>query len=463
MPSPRISRAQFLGLSALAGLSCSTVADNQSHVAPPPNFVVIFTDDQAYSAVGFNNPLVKTPHLDALANSGVIFDRTYIASPICVASRASIMTGRFPQQHGTVALDASGFQRSVVEEKRFKTFAHHLSAAGYTTAFCGKSHLGDPKAYGFAEGMEHNDPSDAKSIAFARNFLDTRAADAPPFFLWTALRQPHIPLKPEQEWLDLYDRSTLKVDPNFREEPPAESIYNQGKPGEHYYRDSKVVNPYKNVTSGPPRSKDEIIDFLHAYYATISRLDAQVGELIGTLKATGHYENTYIIFMADNGYHVGNHGLGNKITMHEEAVHVPHFIHSPLLARAARTKSLASSTDILPTVLDLAGCAPQPDLPGKSLVPVLKKPNATVREFVASACVGVGGTTGMGHRMVRGDRWKYVLTDINEEALFDEDADPYELTNVVSLPENAAQLATMRGHMRTWMAAVGDTHTPPPA
>ena len=109
-----------------------------------PNFVVIFSDDQTYRAIGYNNPAVQTPNMDRLAAEGMSFNRAFIASPICVASRASIYTGMFPQQHGAVGLSAAGFQKSVVEEKRFVTLPTVLAQAGYHTALYGKSHLGPP-------------------------------------------------------------------------------------------------------------------------------------------------------------------------------------------------------------------------------------------------------------------------------------------------------------------------------
>ena len=140
-----------------------------------PNIVVIFTDDQTYRAIGYNNPLVKTPALDQLAGQGVIFERAYAASPICVASRASVMSGRYPQQHRSVGLDAKGFERTVIGEHRFQTLPECLAKAGYATALYGKSHLGDPKRYGFAEGRELPDVQDDQSFAAAGTFLTARA------------------------------------------------------------------------------------------------------------------------------------------------------------------------------------------------------------------------------------------------------------------------------------------------
>jgi arylsulfatase A-like enzyme len=433
-----------------------------------PNFVVIFTDDQTYRAIGYNNPMVKTPHLDRLAQRGMIFNRAYVATPICAASRASILTGLFPQQHQSVGLDGSGFENNVVKNGKYKTIAHLLTDAGYVTGFCGKSHLGDPKRYGFTHGKLHKDLYDNEPFAFAEKFVEARGADNKPFFLWVASRQPHVPLLPAQKWLDQYTDTQLKVDGNWLVTPPLESFFNQGLPGEYYFRDSKHTENYKQTPSGPPRSKAVIRDFMLAYYATISHLDHQVGRLAARLAETGLDKNTVIVFLSDNGYHLGNHGLGNKITMHEESVRVPMFIvdsstQTPVTkGTAGRSDALVSSLDVMPTVLEMAGVEPPDYLIGKSLVPLLSDPQATVRDHVASECIGVGGKLGQGHRMIRGDRFKYLLSGTNEGALFDEQADPLELVNLAGKPEHTAMLATMRDKMNQWMQQVGDTHQPPP-
>ncbi|MCC6696093.1 MAG: sulfatase-like hydrolase/transferase [Candidatus Hydrogenedentes bacterium] len=465
MSSTSISRKEFMARVALGGAALALSARGQEPVQPGrrPNFLVILTDDLAYRAVGYNNSAVKTPNLDRLAGEGIIFDRTYIATPICAASRASLLTGVFPQQHGSVGLDPEGFHRSAIEERRFPTLAHTLSGAGYHTAFCGKSHLGPPRDYGFIEGEEHKDGTDDEPLAWASRFLAGRQGDETPFLLWVALRQPHIPLKPGPEWLKLYESAELPIDPNFLESPPPESQFNQGLPGEHFYREWSADAPADQLRSGPPRTREQLLAFMRVYYATISRMDSQVGALIGALKASGHYENTVIFFLSDNGYHLGNHGLGNKITMHEEAVRVPMFIHwARMRSSGKRSESLVSSLDIYPTMLDLAGVGPLPHLAGLPLTPLFQDPAAQLRVFAASECVGVGGKPGMGHRMVRTKNWKYVLTDSNEEVLFDESGDPYEMTNAVGATANADALAAHRRYMSEWMKTVGDTHAPPP-
>lgn len=431
--------------------------------ADRPNFIVVLTDDQQFRAIGYNNPDVQTPNLDRLAREGVIFDRAYIATPICMASRASLMTGVYPQQHGAVALDTPAFVRNVVEEKRYPTLPQRLAEAGYDTAFCGKSHLGPPQAYGFAAGKEHGGTDDDEAFEFATDFIASRAGNPAPFLLWVATRQPHVPLLPEAEWIVPYAVKDFALPPNFMEAPPTGSIYNQGVPGEAYYRDSEYTRNYQNVSAGPPRTAAAMQTFMRAYYATITRLDAQIGALVETLQNAGLHEQTCIIFLSDNGYMLGNHGLGNKITMHEESVRVPMFIHGQgVHAPGSHAGGLVSSLDVFPTILELAGVSLPGHLAGRSLVPLLEDPRRNLREVVASECVGLGGAPGQGHRMVRTVQWKYVLTDVNEEYLFDVQRDPYELENTASAAGNGQVLAEMRAHLWEWMDTHQDSHSRPP-
>ena len=188
-------------LSGVTGTSC--IRDGNQN----PNFLVIITDDQTYRAVGYNNELVKTPNIDKLATNGLIFNRAYVSSPVCVASRASLMTGMYPQTNGTVALNSKSFITNVVTDKRFKTLPQILNEAGYTTWFCGKSHLGSPSDYGFQAGDESHDYDDKSTFEDASEFINRIAAtkDQQPFFLWVAARQPHLPLLPDKKWIDLWE------------------------------------------------------------------------------------------------------------------------------------------------------------------------------------------------------------------------------------------------------------------
>lgn len=443
----------------LAFFVCSIAFAN---VPAKPNLIVIFTDDQVFNAIGYDNPEIRTPRLDALAKSGVIFERAYVASPICAASRASMMTGLFPQQHGVIALNQKPFQKSYWKgkAKAAQTLAHHLSQAGYHTAAYGKSHLGQPTQFGFDEGAQTGPHDDVKTFARMKQFVDERAAGDKPFFLWLAPHQPHVPLLPAQKWLDLYDPKKLTLSRNFRATPLEQSLNNQGKPGEHYYRDSKYVRNVGKLSAGPPRDRETMQRFVQAYYAVISHLDQQIGGLVQQLKDANLWDNTVLLFLSDNGYHLGSHGLGNKITMHEESVRVPMFATGPGIVRGQRTKSPVSSLDVYPTLLELAGAEMPETAMGKSLVGIFKDPKTRVRTTVFSECVGVGGKPGEGHRMAFDGRYKLMLSGVNERFLFDHQSDAAELINVINRPEHAEVAKRLEKELSDWMLSIGDRDFP---
>ncbi len=448
----------FVTLLLLSPLTATRAAEAP---AKKPNFVVILCDDQTYRAIGYNNPAVKTPNMDKLATDGFRFDRAFAASPICAASRASIYSGVFPQQHGTIALMSEGFIKSVVEEKRFPTLPAVLEKAGYHTALYGKSHLGEPTTFGFSEGRELFEKNDEVTFAEAEKFLQREAKSGRPFLLWLTPRNPHLQFTAPQRFKDLYKDADIKLDPNWSESPPMQSFFNQGLSGTTTFMDNKhLVYPHapEGATGGPPRNESQMKEVIKAYYGDISCLDEQIGTLVAQLKADGLYDNTIIIFLSDNGYFLGNHGLGHKVTMHEESVRVPMFVHSPLLpVKQAKSDALVSSLDVYPTILDLAGVPAPSHLMGKSLVPILKDPAAKVRDEIVSE--GEGRTEnrlGTGHRMVRSDRFKYILSSSNEEAFFDLKNDPYEMKNLIASPELKDEIERHRKILADWMTSVGE-------
>ena len=429
--------------------------------AKKPNFIVIFVDDQALHAIGYRNPEVQSPNIDKLAAGGMRFDRAFAASPICIASRASVVTGVFPQQNGTVGLAENNFTERVVASKMLVTLPMVLGQAHYHTALYGKSHIGKPTDYGYAEGYEVKAQNDEETFEQADKFLQRESTSGRPFLLWLAPHNPHVPYTVPQAYKDLYKNTDIKLAANWLETPPMESLFNQGKAGEMIFRDGAYkIYPgaAPGLTAGPPRTADNMKAVTREYFSDVSYLDSQVGHLLEQLKATKLYDNTIIIYLSDNGYNLGNHGLGNKLTMHEESVRVPFFIHSPLLpVHGAITQALTSSLDVFPTILDFAGIPIPAQLMGKSLRPVLANPEATVREYVSSESSGPPeNRLGTGHRMVRTDHYKLILSVGDEEAFFDLNKDPYELNNLIANPEMAPEVARHRLMLKEWMTKVGE-------
>ena len=197
-----------------------------------------------------------------------------------------------------------------------------------------------------------------------------------PFFIAAGFIRPHLPFVAPKKYWDLYDRSQLNLAENSK---APEGVV------EAALRPNGELSQYKGTENADSLSEAQQRELLHGYYAATSYTDAQVGKLLDTLDRLGLSENTIIVFWGDHGWHLGDHGLWSKHTNFEQATRIPYIIAAPGLSKGAKTKSLAQSIDIYPTLLELNGLplpGSKPALEGKSLVPVLKEPSAIVNDSV---------------------------------------------------------------------------------
>jgi arylsulfatase A len=327
-----------------------------------PNVLLILSDDQGYSDVGFNdNPIVQTPVLDAIADKAIVFDRFY-ANPVCSPTRAALMTGRYAYRTGVLETQDG---LSILPPYEL-TIAEALKSSGYRTGLFGKWHLGDnaparPVDQGFDRSLMHvagmigapYSPLDAQSYfdpiliddgverrfkGYCADIFTNAAIDfvkkpsKKPFFVYLAQNTPHHPL-------------TV---------------------GDHY------AQPYRDAGLSEETAR---------YYGMISNLDSNVGRLLTTIKQQGQLDKTIIIFLGDNGTSslhkqtdLWTCGLrGRKTYVYENGVRVPMLIKLPKSApNGRRLKTLASVEDLMPTILELCQVAPASHLDGISLVPLLK-------------------------------------------------------------------------------------------
>jgi N-sulfoglucosamine sulfohydrolase len=310
-----------------------------------PNFVFIIGDDISSEDIGcFGNPGIRTPNIDRLAAESRVFDNAYVTASSCSPSRCSIITSRYPHNLET----AAELHRALPEGVAL--FPKVLREAGYFTALAGKSHFG--------EGGEH--PTGPAKAAFevssgaVRTDLGAGAGgqnnwiqhlrDRPtdrPFFMWFASFDAH------RSW-------------------NAQSFSGMNRPAD------VRVPPYLADT---PETRE---DLAH-YYDEITRLDYYVGEVVRELKRQQVLEQTIIIFLSDNGRPFPH----SKTQVYDDGMKTPLIIRMPAgTARPGRTAALASSIDLGPTVLELAGLPKPETFQGVSLVPLLRDPRATVRDYV---------------------------------------------------------------------------------
>lgn len=317
-------------------------------IAAEPNIVLIIADDMNWDDAGaYGHPSIKTPHIDSLGRSGLIFEHAYLTTNSCSASRASIITGRYPHNTGAEQLHWPLPPESL-------TFVEKLKAAGYYTAAAGKWHLGDAVKDRFDDVFEAstagfilptgpgNEPGKmvAKSPSGCEAWVSTlqnRPKDRP-FFLWLAALDPHR----------AYEDGAL--------DPP--------------HKTSEVrIPPY--IPDTP-----EVREDFRLYYDEIGRLDQYVGKVVAELDRQGVSNNTLILFISDNGRPFP----GDKTTLYDGGIRTPWIVKWPAAIEAnQRTISLVSSIDIAPTFLELAGLNPSESFEGSSFLPTLRDPTTSTR------------------------------------------------------------------------------------
>jgi N-sulfoglucosamine sulfohydrolase len=330
--------------------------------AAKPNIVLIVADDHGTDALGcYGNKAIKTPHLDQLASEGVRFTEAFCTTASCSPSRSVLLTGIYSHANGMYGLQHQEHHFSSLDT--IQSLPVLLAKAGYRTSRVGKFHLAPQSVYAFEQVLSTgaaNDPAtlgrSPVEMALACQKIITDSSDRP-FFLYFATDDPH---RSNQLLPD--GRPTFKTYPA----PNPFGNRKQGYPGVHevVYHPSQVVVP--PFLPDLPECRAELAQ----YYQAVSRLDQGVGRLLQLLKEAGKYENTWIIYLSDNGIAFP----GAKTTLYEPGMRVPCIVRSPGASQRGITHSaLITLADITPTLLEVAGIhARGRPLHGRSLVPLLE-------------------------------------------------------------------------------------------
>jgi arylsulfatase A-like enzyme len=457
-------RRQMLGLlgGSLASAARAFAPDRR------PNVLFLFADDMRFSTLhALNNPEVQTPNLDKLVANGTSFTHACIMGgtigAVCAPSRAMLMTGQtlFHVDRSIVSPKGVPAER----KKPFVLMPEAFQKAGYNAFATGKWHNTPPlwaRAFNQGENIFFGGMSDHLKVPvndfdptgqyppsrihmgekfsselFADSvikFLGAQKGDKP-FFAYTAFTAPHDPRMAPGEYAALYPPERVQVPKNFLPEHPFDN-------GEMKVRDEALA-PW-------PRTPEIVREHIAAYYAMITHLDHQIGRVMRALKETGLDRNTIVIFAADNGLAVGQHGLFGKQNLYDHSVRVPLVIGGPGLPRGQRADTLCYLLDIFPTLCGLTGVSVPPTVEGKSLAPVLRQPKTKVRDSVFLAYRHF-------QRGVRTDRWKLILYNVGGKQttqLFDLEKDPLEMTNLAaSQPEQVQKLRVL---LKDWMKRTED-------
>lgn len=432
-----------------------------------PNVLFIAADDLRTSVGSYGDPVAITPHLDALAARGVLFERAYCQQALCNPSRASLLTGRRPDTLRVWDL-TTHFRET---NPSIVTLPQHFKQQGYHTQNIGKifhnwrtkipgdpdswsvpailhfathrddvaqtegaARLVNPIPFPGAESLDVPDEAyfDGRVAAAAVDALKVLATREQPFFLAVGFWKPHAPFNAPRRYWDLYQRDAIA--------PPAHPKLPINAPPIAAHRAGQAM---KELAENP----QALATFRHGYYAAISYLDAQVGRVIGELDRLGLANNTVIVFWSDHGLHLGEHGLWEKSSNYELDARVPLIVAAPGFRDKTRTRALVEFIDIFPTLVDLCGLPQVPGLEGKSLRRVLADPRASVRDAAFTQHPRPHPLTGpplaMGYA-ARTDRYRYVEwrewktgQPIAFE-LYDHQVDGNETINLAGTAEHAA-------------------------
>jgi choline-sulfatase len=420
-----------------------------------PNFLFIMADQMAALALPFyGHPVVKAPHIAALAEDGVVFDSAYCNSPLCAPSRASMLTGQLPSRIGTFD-NAAEFPAAV------PTFGHYLRDLGYRTCLCGKMHfVGPDQLHGFEERLTTDIyPSDFgwtpdwgqpeyrpswyhnmlsvvqaglclttnqldydEEVAFhaVRKIFDlARDDDERPFCLLVSFTHPHDPFAITQAYWDRYEHDEIDLPsvppiPVDHLDPHSQRIYSGCGMDQYEQTENRVRNAR------------------HAYYGMISYVDDKVGQLLQALNDTGLREDTIVVLSSDHGEMLGERGLWYKMNFFEWSARVPMIFHAPERFSPRRVTKHVSLVDLMPTFLELAGDDPVSDdadtVDGQSLLPLLHGDEhgwseTVLGEYLAECALAPC-------LMIRRGGFKYIHSESDPDQLYDLAADPNELENL---------------------------------
>lgn len=452
----------------LAAFSLSAIG------AEKPNIVLLVADDLNPFYLGYaGDPDAKTPNLDALAEESTNFTRCYTASPVCMSARTSLVTGLFPHSTG-----CWGNSSELFVPPGLTNLFRDISDAGYATTVVGKSHWYSGRGFkrefesqrDYMEGLGIDHFLDIVTTFGSRNgdgiyqdylrsigkfeaqsedlterlrenqyvarpsllepeescdwMMTDLAIDAiqntpedQPFFLYVGYSNPHSPFDPAGEFAELHVPETLTL--------------------------RKNVEPFEKY--GTEYDLSEIRKTRTAYLGKVAFLDSLVGRVVGDLKEAGLWENTVFVFTADHGMTVGEHRNISKGKFWEEVARVPLLVRTPG-STGTISDSLCQLLDLNPTLVDLAGGEVSPHVSGKSLVPVLKDPTATIRD--AAFCEISNGDDF--NYMVRTERYKWFV-EKEREHLSDLEKDPFEMKNLIGSEAHAPEADKLRERLRKFL------------
>lgn len=417
------------------------------------------TDQQSADALGhkIEGGFLDTPALDLLSRESLAFENAYCAHPLCVPSRNSLFTGRYPHKIGVMVNNDSKKDLSSVP-----CMGKVLTDAGYDTGYVGKWHLcysagrhADIHGFRYVDNIRSNG-ADAHNVDAAVKFLDEERSD--PFFLVASFNNPHNIC----EWARSPETGAFPdIDvgspPHLSDRPPLRSNHSDQHGRPQILADLREAYQATNTFPVGHFGEEEWRAYRWAYYRMVESIDREIGRLLEELQRRGLAENTVVVFTSDHGDMQGAHGWNQKTTLYDESTKVPFMIRWPGVVEPGESKALIQNgIDLMPTLCAAAGVQLSEDYPG---VDVLGLNSENDREFIVSeTCFAQGADLGSSDakvdgRMLRTERYKYCAyraptSDDLEESLTDLHEDPGEMLNLLASDTGGSLSSILDEHRR---------------
>ena len=439
--------------------------------APARNVIFVLVDDLRFDALGImGHPWLETPNIDALARAGVVMRKAFVTTALCSPSRASILTGQYAHRHRVVDNN-----NPVPPGTTF--FPQHLQRAGYETAFIGKWHMGgesDAPQPGFDRWVSFRGQGtylpgknglnvDGRAVPqrgyitdeltdFALEWLKARDGRRP-FFMYLSHKAVHSEFIPAERHKGRYAGRPFTPPKTMADTP------------ENYAGKPMWVRNQRNSWHGvdfPYHSDLDIAEYYRRYAETLLAVDDSMGRIVSLLRERGMMDDTIVMFMGDNGFAFGEHGLIDKRTAYEASMRVPLLMSGGGLPAGGTVDEVVANIDIAPTVLEAAGLA-APEMDGRSVLPLARGERVPWRDTLLYEYYwerNFPHTPAL--HAVRGSQYKYIryygIWDTDE--LYDLQADPDETRNLIRDPAHRGTVTRLNAQLFQTLSDTGGLYIP---
>jgi N-acetylglucosamine-6-sulfatase len=477
MRFPRILLVLLLSVFCLRGVEPvpTEILPQAIEGATPRNVVFILSDDHRYDAMSFmGHQFAQTPNMDAMAAEGVHLENAFVTTSLCSPSRASILTGLYTFRHRVI-----DNQRAIPEGTVY--FPQYLQQAGYSTAFIGKWHMGgvsdDPQP-GFDRWVsfrgqgsyvpQENLPLnvDGQHIPqkgyitdeltdYAIDWLEEQTNREKPFFMYLSHKAVHANFTPAER----HDGTLSHL--------PFTPAQTQADTAENYENKPRWLRDQRNSWHGvdfPYHSELDIEGYYKRYSETLRGVDESIGRVMDQLKKMGIYDDTLVIYMGDNGFMFGEHGLIDKRVAYETSIRVPMLMQCPnLFEGGVVVDEVVANIDIAPTVMNAMGLEKPPHMDGDNFLPLARGEAIPWRDYFLYVYYWEKNFPQSPTVFsLRGDRYKYItyygLWDADE--LYDLQQDPDEMNNILFTAEGRPIARQMETRLYDMMDEMGGSNIP---